>query len=155
MARHFQVNRLLDITATTGLMPPPWAPERHPLWWVEHDTRKLPPIVRFIWSPLSGELRVDVQCRHVLLLPWGHKYPIEAWLRGFCFQQDRCIVLRTYFWAEGAYDDYDESHARLDLRISRSFRRLLRPYMPPKTNVFDGADNAFLTTRYLHLSMRW
>jgi hypothetical protein len=151
----FPIVRKLEITATTGLMPPPWAPGTHPLWWAELDTKKAPPIIRFSWLPVTGELRVGVQCRHALQIPRNDNFPFSAWLRGFSFPQERCLVIRTYFWPVNADEAFDAAHARLDLRVARSFLKLVRPFMPPRTLVFDGADNEFLRRRFSHLADAW
>src|SRR5688572_10204032 len=134
------------------MCPPKYRPDAHPIWWVEAGTYEVPKVVRFIWLPASGELRVGVQIRHALQRPVGHAYPLAAWLRGFSFAIDKCLVLRTYHWPEHRYDWFNAAHARLDLKVSRSFLRVLRPHMPARTLVFDRADYQFLRQRFAHLS---
>ena len=155
MARSLSIVRELNVTSTAGLVPPSWPEGQHPLWWVQDDSkRRHPKIIRFSWLPVTGELRVGVQFRHALQVR-GHEYPFEAWLRGFSFPQDRAIALRTYYWPQDAYDEFDRSHARLDLRVTRSFLRVLRPRLPDRTLVYLGVDNPFLRDRFGHLAQSW
>jgi hypothetical protein len=154
MARQFPIVRAMNVTATTGLEPKPEAGDRLPLWWVEQGTLKTPPIIRFCWQPRTGELRVGTQFRHKLQI-MRHEFPFEAWLRGFSFQTEGVVALRTYFWPNGLYDEFDASHRRLDLRVTRSFLRVLRPHLPDRTILYDGVDNKFLLHRFSHLSRSW
>jgi hypothetical protein len=151
----FRVLRKLNVTATAGLIPPSWPEGEHPLWWAEDDGRStIPPIVRFTWLPVTGECRVGLQPRHKLQV-LGHEYPFEAWLRGFSFPRDRAIAMRGYHWPADLYETYGPAQRRIDLRVSRSFLKVIRPHLPDRTLVYVGVDNAFLRDRFGHLSRSW
>ena len=151
------IAKTLDLTAVLGLMPPPWArTPPHPLCWVEDDTKKIPKIVRFIWLPITGEMRVGVQCRHALQVPHGHQHPLAAWLRGIYAPLNRCLVLGSYYWSASGDDAFGAEKEALHRGVSQQFLMLLRPHLPPRTLVY-GMDNEFLKQRFPHLPApaRW
>ncbi len=155
MARRFPIVRRLDVTATTGLVPPTSPPERHPLFWAEDDRRRaVPEVIRFVWLPTTGELRVGLQLRHDLQL-LGHAAPPAAWLRGYSFPHDGAIALGRYHWPDGPADAWDAAHGRLNLRVARSFVRAVRPHLPERTLVYLDADDRSLADRFGHRGHSW
>jgi hypothetical protein len=141
--------------STTGLAPPPWAPIPHPLLWWEDGCKKRPEVVRFSWLPVTGDLFVGVQMRHALQIPRDGEYPFAAFLRGFYFPHLTELAVRTYFWGEGPYDWWDESHHRLDTHVAFVFLHLIRPSLPRDVKSFVSVDNRFLKERYGHLALDW
>lgn len=155
MARDLKIVRRIDVIAVSGLAQPQETPQIFPLWWHEIATGSLPRIVRFIWLPTDGEMRIGLHWRHKLMLPKDAPYPLEAYLRGFSFPCDQALALRSYYWPKDAYDDFDRSHAILDRRVAGAFLWGLRPSIPRGTKIFTAVDNRFLRDRFGHLSMDW
>ncbi len=158
-ARKLNIVPHIEISQITGLEPPqvpndPNDPTQgtkedrsvHPFLWKELGQRE-PSEIRWIWDPQTGLMNVGSPSAgmHSSLTPEGTAW--DGVLRGFYFPSRKMVGIRPFYWLQGTYDQWDETHQQLNADIMSTFIVALRPSLlndEPDINFNTNVDNSFL-----------
>ncbi len=166
-ARSIEIVHIVNVVSVSGLEPPlipesvnqeglehPAAPQKdmsaHEFFWLEPGQR-VPSEIRWIWNPMTGDAHVGTQSRHSGMTPSGTDW--DSVLRGFYFPDKKMVAIRSYYWPNGAYDQWDEGHSQLNADIQMAFVMAVKPTLQQQDPGVDfslNIDNGWLraTGRY-------
>lgn len=86
-------SKKIEITKTEGLSPLS-KKVVSPFFW-KGDNNKKPAMIRWMWNPLSGEMRLSATGQmHSSYVKKDEKF--DHWVRGFYFPEKKHIVIRPY-----------------------------------------------------------
>ena len=133
----------LNITSTGQLLPQ--KNKKNPFLWLNPFTNKPPDVIRWIWSPETGEMRLGMETFHGEQIGKNSKL-FDSWVRGFYFPKTNKFAVRPFYWPEGAYDYWDKDHRMLNAVIMDATSKILKNIMP-NAEIELEVDNAWLKNK--------
>lgn len=151
-ARKLRIKNVANVTDNGGLVPPKNKAAAHPFLWNDPNTQKPPEVIRWVWSPTTGEMRLGPASHHAEQIG-RDQIPFDGWVRGFYFPARKQIAVRPYFWPQGPYDDWDASHAELNDQVRNTITNVLRSAVP-NANIQTEVGNSWLQNN-IDQRQRW
>ncbi len=141
-ARKINIKSTAVVVDTETLIPPS-NKNAHPLQYLDPNTKKPPEVIRWTWSPITGEMRIGPTTTHA---SQTGGQPFDSLVRGFYFPQKKLIAIRPFFWPQGAYDYWDESHEELNVKVTNAITTILKLALP-KAQIEQQTDNQWLKNK--------
>lgn len=153
-ARLIRIVNHANITTVEGLEPPKRRKARNQFYWDQQGAfvPKPPGTIRFIWSPVTGEMRLGTENNHAEQMGKGEGF--DSWVRGFFFPEQKLVAIRPFFWPQGAHDVWDAEHADLNNRVMTTISNIMKNLIP-SARIKADVDNNWLRSSVNFKSQRF
>jgi hypothetical protein len=143
----------IKVHRVNGLTPPPGMENEFPFFWISTYDHKAPDKIRWVWSPLSGEMIIGNDSRHFNQLGENPTHERDSYVKGFYFPEYKTVAIRPFHWPQNIYDGMNW---KVSDRVCGQIKYLLERKLAGKgIKFYLDAHNKGLTERFPRLVGSW